>query len=291
MISFLCDGHNVPWFFPRIVRRIDPKDVAIIYIPTFDYSNERGIHFSPGFVSLIRGLVKRKPRPSRTIFKMLNLLGIVRNDIKDFEVILDLLITLWITRRAPIREIFDIILEGLGSKYSVVPLVEPLTSTIIKTETKIIRPVDLNKEKEEIKNIEFVPKDIEICEKAIESINNSDKLVLFAISPLSFLYLKNVGKISNIMKGYKGQIIYVLPSSLEEGDKCLLRFLKAEPSFIGLLNMLNGSVDSVVFSEERKDILEKMQELKFSCLPMMFYSEDISIKRKIIDDFTRLLTR
>ncbi len=289
MISFLCDGINVPWFFNRILRKMDPKDVGVIYIPTFDYQNELGIHFSPGFVSLVNELARKKFRPSRVVLRMLSRLGMITEDMRDFDIVIDLLITLWMARGKSVVDIFDIISKRLGSKHCIIPLVEPLTTTIVKCDKEAVKPMNMHDIETEIKEIEFIPKDVEMCGIAREIIDTSDKLVLVCISPLSFLYIKRMGKLGDIFKKFKGQIIYVLPNKLSSIDHSILRFLDSDPSLLGLIGMLNDSVDTIVFSEDKTEILEKMHELKFMCYPLKLESEDPNEKRRIINQILKLL--
>ncbi len=287
MISFLADGANIPWFFARTLRRIPPNEASLIYLPTFDHTNDAGIHFPNGFARIVWSLARKKFRQSRSLSRILCRLGFFEEDVEDFDAVLALTLTAWMGRR-PTVDFFKHVASGMGLKHTIVPLVDPLTSTTIITPSGMVSPINFSGN--EISEIKFAPNNVGICEEAKGLIEGSTKLVLFGISPLSILFLKTMGKLSGLLQKYSGQIIYVLPSRLSDLDRATLRLLKAEPNTRGLIKVIEEDIDAVVLDEREHRGLGGPSELKFTIYPVRFNVEERAEKEKIVRALLRVLT-
>ena len=292
MITFLVDGINISWHFPEVIRQLNPEEIAIIHVPSFDFELGPGFHFSPGLSSTLSTLARRHFRTTYRVSVILNSMGIINKRLTDFDSVLMLLLTIWIEKNLPLIELYDMLRGSLKIRYKVLPLLEPPSYTIIETKSQVVDPLSyIAFDGEEIKKIKIFAKDSEVSEIAKEVMEESSRVVLYETSLLTMILIREISEVRKLLEKHQGEIIYILPHRLTKLDKALLARDKLSQDILGAIESLQDQVDIVTFDSKETEVIEKAQELKVTLYPISYNFDTIEDKKRTIGDILNVIMR
>ncbi|MGQ4891610.1 MAG: hypothetical protein ACP6IP_03875 [Candidatus Njordarchaeia archaeon] len=291
MLLIMHDGLRISKLFLSIVDQLNPLKTQIIYVPSADFE-ENGIYFSPGYINLLKSLSREYIGKSAKFYRFLKKLGIIHFEIPDFDLSIEISKTLWVYNNRPIKEFFEKINATLRPKIHIQPLFNNPINVIVKsnvgrlTVTQFLENYDV----EEIRDIDVENKDdVEMLSEIKNALLSSENIILFQLSPISFLILRMFEVFKKIAEEYRGHIIYVLPNKLTKHDVITLKKIAKVEDYAGLLKTLKDQIDIVIFDERDHPLLKNIQDLEITMYPISFKTHRKEELEESINDFFKVL--
>jgi len=295
LISILIDGFITEKLLLSLTKKLSEDSFVIVSIPSFDCETSSGIHISLAFNNLLKVLSPEKKRTKYEykLFHFLKKLNFIENKQTDLELTVSMLQTIWVKNGLPLRAFYERITRGLNISTTILPLLEPLPNLIIELEDgdkKNFLDVIDGDLTEKIKKISYDELDkIKLVTETKKVLENSDKILLFQISPLTVYFLKSIGTLKKILETFKGTILYLLPKKLRQIDKKFLSILKYSEDLTGLIQMSQEQVDAVIFDEKQRYLIRELSDVKLTLYPTPYYIKEDKKINEFIESLLKIL--
>ncbi len=295
LITILFDGVNSDFPFLKVLKKLPRDSLAIVNIPSYDYSTDWGIHVSPSLNCLLNYLIPSRKRIGKgfniaRIFKKLNFMEL---KLTDFELAISLLMTIWLRSELPLVTFFQKLASSLNIRYKILPLLDPPPLLVMKgvNGTRLdIYQVIKGSLIDEIKEIYYHNLDkSKIVEETKNILEESEKILLFSVSPLSIFFLRSIGSLKKMLEKHKGTIIYLLPRALKDLDKKILSILDYSNDLYGLVRMSYEQVDAVIFDEKQQDLISELSDLKITFYPASYEFESANGVNVFVENVLKIL--
>ncbi len=291
MLLILHDGIYISKLFTSLIEKLDSENTVVLNLPATDFERN-GIHFSPGYVKLVKRMSNYRIVNQSGFDQYFKEMGLIDFDITDFDLALNLALTIWIKNGYPLTDFYERINEKYNLKLKILPIIEPLPDVNIKVDEELITHPEFMDRKEinEIKQIIINgSKKFELNSVAKDLLKEANTVILFQLSPLSIAVLGAINIFKKIVEDFEGHIVYLLPKNLTPQDLAVLRKLAKTEETRGLLKLLKDQVDIVVFDEEDISILESIKEMDFTSYPISFKAKTKEEIDKSVRDFLNVL--
>ena len=173
------------------------------------------------------------------------------------------------------------------------PLFDPLPHLVVKTESgSKVTPLQLinGKNLEDLKGFTYGKLDkAKIVEETKKTLENSDVVLLFQVSPITIYFLKSIGSLKKILENYKGTIIYLLPQEIRDIDKRILALMGYSEDLQGLIRMAHEQVDAIIFDEKNQDLITELSDIKVTFYPAPYEFETREGIKNFIDNVLKVL--
>ncbi|MGQ4833819.1 MAG: hypothetical protein ACP6IS_07975 [Candidatus Asgardarchaeia archaeon] len=292
MISILYDNKSISRELIALLRRLPKDEVAIINIPSADFTLKSGIHISPSLIALVKRLAKKKIRVRSKFSYLLKEFEILDREIPDFDLAVAISETLWMKNNMRLFEFYKRISLILNVEFQLYPLLDPPPSVVIRTNSGDYDPLSFHKLRTipEIKSIDFENLDkANIVKETKEILQNSDKVILFQTYPISLHLLNSMGGLKKLIENFKGHILYLLPKRITKTEQAILNKLGYEPSVSGLIIGSHDKVDAVLFDQKQSVIIENSSKYEVSLLPLEFSTGTKENLEKFVEDLIKIL--
>lgn len=279
LVTILFDGNDPEKLFLPLIKKLSKNSIAITNIPSFDFETENGIHVSPSLNILLKTLGPRSKRlrHSHKLISVFRNFDFATTNLPDFDLAISFLLTIWLRNELPLLDLYSRLATSLNISYRIMPLFDPLPHLVVKTESgSKVTPLQLinGKNLEDLKGFTYGKLDkAKIVEETKKTLENSDIVLLFQVSPITIYFLKSIGSLKKVLENYKGTIIYLLPQEIRDIDKKILALMGYSEDLQGLIRMAHEQVDAIIFDEKNQDLITELSDIKVTFYPAPYEFE------------------